>query len=311
VSARAGQGSGAEATVCRACPRACGADRAAGEAGYCRSGPGLEIASICLHRGEEPAISGERGIANVFFSHCNLQCVYCQNFQISRNDGAPARPMSLEGAVSAVEAILDGGAHAVGFVSPSHMIAQMRAIVDGLRARGRRPTIVMNTNAYDAARTIASLEGIVDVYLPDFKYMDHSLALELSGAWDYPDVALAALGEMHRQKGSDLALKDDGTASSGLVVRHLIVPGHVENSKAVLRAIAARLSPAVHVSLMSQYFPPPPVAAHPYLGRTVTRGEYEEVLDELERLGFEHGWVQELESKDSYRPDFSKSDPFG
>jgi putative pyruvate formate lyase activating enzyme len=301
--------SGERGRECEACPRACRADRTAGATGYCRSGSGLEIASICLHRGEEPAISGERGICNIFFSHCNLQCVYCQNFQISRNDSA-ARSISLDETVSTVARFLGEGAASIGFVSPSHMIVQMRSIVEALRANGLRPVVVMNTNAYDSAGTIASLEDIVDVYLPDMKYMDHSLALELSGAWNYPEVALAALREMYRQKGSNLALRDDGTASSGLVVRHLIVPGQVENSKAVLRAIAEELSPSVHVSLMSQYYPAPGIAGHPWLGRTITRGEYDEVLDELERLGFHRGWVQELESQETYRPDFTKPHPF-
>jgi putative pyruvate formate lyase activating enzyme len=297
------------AHACEACPRECRADRAAGASGYCRSTEGFEIASICLHRGEEPVISGEHGICNVFFSHCNLQCMYCQNFQISRND-SPGRRMSLEEAVSAIAGLLDEGASSVGFVSPSHMTAQVRSLVGGLHARGYRPTVVFNTNGYDKAGVIASLADIVDVYLPDFKYMDHSLALELSGAWNYPDVARAALREMFREKGPDLTLKEDGTAASGLIIRHLILPGHVENSKAVLRSIAEGLSPSVHLSLMSQYYPPPPVAAHPYLGRTITRTEYEEVLGELERLGFHRGWVQELESQESYRPDFLKPHPF-
>jgi putative pyruvate formate lyase activating enzyme len=218
--------------------------------------------------------------------------------------------MSLDETVSAVARLLDEGAASVGFVSPSHMIPQMRAIVEALRANGYRPIVVMNTNSYDRAGTIASLEDIVDVYLPDFKYMDHSLALELSGAWDYPDVAIAALREMYRQKGSNLALREDGTAASGLIVRHLILPGQVENSKAVLRTIAAELSPSLHLSLMSQYYPPPGIGRHPWLGRTITRGEYDEVLDELERLGFHQGWVQELESQEIYRPDFTKPHPF-
>jgi putative pyruvate formate lyase activating enzyme len=309
VAARTRRGERRTAGTCRACPRACGVDRAAAPTGYCRSGSGLEIASICFHRGEEPAISGERGICNVFFSHCNLQCVYCQNWQISRND-APARAMALEEAVSAIARLLDAGARGVGFVSPSHMIPQMRSIVESLRTRGMRPTIVFNTNAYDRAETIASLEDIVDVYLPDFKYMDHSLALELSGAWDYPEVALAAIREMYRQKGSNLTLGEEGTATSGLIIRHLILPGQVENSKAVLRTIAAELSPSVHLSLMSQYYPPPGVERYPWLARAIARGEYDEVLDELERLGFYRGWVQELESREIYRPDFSRPHPF-
>jgi putative pyruvate formate lyase activating enzyme len=218
--------------------------------------------------------------------------------------------MGLDETVAAIVRLLDEGAEVVGFVSPSHMIEQMRSIIDALHERGYRPTIVMNTSAYDKSSVIASLAGVVDVYLPDFKYMDRSLALEFSGAWDYPDVALAALREMHRQKGSNLRLNKNGTAASGLIVRHLILPGHVENSKAVLRTIAAELSPSVHLSLMSQYYPTPAVARHPWLGRTITRGEYEEVVDELARLGFHRGWVQELESQETYRPDFSKPHPF-
>ncbi len=308
IPVRTGQSNG-RASACETCPRACGVERSTGAFGYCRSGSGLEIASICLHRGEEPAISGERGICNVFFSHCNLQCMYCQNEQISRND-SPARSMSLEDAVRTVSRLLDEGAPSIGFVSPSHMIPQMRSIVEALRETGRRPVVVFNTNAYDRPETIASIEDLVDVYLPDFKYMDHSLALELSGAWDYPEVARAALREMHRQKGSSLALRDDGTAGSGLIIRHLILPGQTENSKAVLRAIAEELSPSLHISLMSQYYPSTAVAGHPWLGRSITRAEYDEVLDELERLGFSRGWVQELESEKTYRPDFTKPHPF-
>ena len=300
---------GERASACDRCPRECRADRTICAAGFCRSGAGFEIASICLHRGEEPIISGERGICNVFFSHCNLQCVYCQNFQISRND-TPVRSMDLGDVVSAVARLLDDGAVAVGFVSPSHMIGQMRSIIEALHAQGRRPIVVMNTNAYDKASVIASLADCVDVYLPDLKYMDHSLALELSGAWDYPEVAIAALREMYRQKGSEITLTKDQTAASGLVIRHLMLPGQVENSKAVLRAIARELSPSVHVSLMSQYYPPPPIAGHPWLGRTITPMEYEEVLDELGRLGFHRGWVQELESPETLRPDFTRPHPF-
>ena len=295
--------------ACVACPRGCGAERAGDQLGYCRTGSGFEIASICIHRGEEPVVSGDDGICNIFFSHCNLQCVYCQNHQISRND-APSRGMDLGEVVTAVTRALDGGARSVGFVSPSHMIDQMKAIIAALGDAGHRATMVMNTNAYDRRETIESLAGLVDVYLPDFKYADRTLARGYSGAEDYPEVALAALREMYRQKGSNLTLKEDGTAASGLIIRHLILPGHAENSTACLRAIAEELSPSVHVSLMAQYYPTPAVAAHPLLGRRITREEYEEVLEEFERLGFYRGWLQEPESADSFLPDFTKRHPF-
>lgn len=295
--------------MCTSCPRGCDADRAGGSLGFCRSGSGFEIASICMHRGEEPVISGSTGICNIFFSHCNLQCVYCQNYQISRNS-APSKCIELGEIVSAVARTLEEGVGRVGFVSPSHMIDQMKTIIAALRGAGCRATIVMNTNAYDRREVIESLAGLVDVYLPDFKYADRALAQEYSGVEDYPEVAIAALREMYRQKGSNLVLNDDGTAASGLVIRHLILPGHVENSKSCLRAIAEELSPSVHVSLMSQYYPTPAVAGHPLLGRRITQEEYEEVLEEFERLGFHRGWLQEPESSDSYRPDFTKRHPF-
>jgi putative pyruvate formate lyase activating enzyme len=294
--------------LCETCPRGCRADRAR-RAGYCRSGDGLEIASICRHRGEEPALSGRRGICNVFFAHCNLRCAFCQNHQISRND-APVREMPLGEAVRRIVETLDEGATHLGFVSPSHMIEQMKRIVAGVREAGRTPVVVMNTNAYDRPETIASLEGIVDVYLPDFKYMDAAIAREWSDAPGYPDIALAALREMHRQKGSNIAMREDGTAASGLVIRHLILPGQVANSVAVLRAVAEELSTSVHLSLMSQYYPPEPVAGRPPLDRTVTMEEHDAVREEMERLGFHRGWIQEWGSAITYQPDFTRPHPF-
>ncbi len=295
--------------LCAASPRGCEADRAGGARGFCNAGEGLEIAAVCRHRGEEPVLSGRHGICNVFFSHCNLQCVYCQNHQISRND-SPIRELSLEEVVAAVAGSLDAGATHLGFVSPSHMIDQMKRIVAGVRAAGRAPVVVMNTNAYDRPGTLASLEGIVDLYLPDFKYMDADLAQELSGAADYPEIALAALREMYRQKGSNLSMREDGTAASGLIVRHLVLPGRVENSMAVLRAIAEELSPSVHLSLMSQYYPQPAMEGHPALDRTVSQEEYAAVREEMERLGFHRGWLQEWGSAITYQPDFTRPHPF-
>jgi putative pyruvate formate lyase activating enzyme len=291
------------------CPRGCNVDRAEGLRGFCNAGSGFEIAAVCRHRGEEPVLSGRHGICNIFFSHCNLQCVYCQNHQISRND-SPARNLSLDEVVAAVVAALDEGATHVGFVSPSHMIEQMKRIIAALRAAGRDPVFVMNTNGYDRPGTLAALEGLVDVYLPDFKYMDAALARELSGAADYPAVALAALREMHRQKGSNLSMRNDGTAGGGLIIRHLVLPGHVENSISVLRAIGEELSTSVHISLMSQYYPPPAMAGHPPLDRIVSEEEYAAVRDEMERLGFHRGWLQEWGSAITYQPDFTRPHPF-
>jgi putative pyruvate formate lyase activating enzyme len=296
---------------CSCCPRECRADRTSGTPGWCRSGDEFAISSICAHRGEEPVLSGRHGICNIFFEHCNLQCIYCQNYQISRNT-SPTGPERLLGdVISEIEAVLDTGAQGVGFVSPSHSIPQMLRIIYALRSRGHRQTLVYNTNGYDRAEVIRSLEGTIDVYLPDLKYMDERLGREYSGAPNYPEIATAAIREMYRQKGANIYLdENDEVIQTGMIIRHLVLPGQVENSKAVLRWIAGELSPSVHVSLMSQYYPTPAVRDHPLLGRTLHPEEYDEVVDEFERLGFWRGWVQELGSPHSYRPDFDQSHPF-
>jgi putative pyruvate formate lyase activating enzyme len=296
---------------CALCPRECHTDRTRDRLGYCQTGIGFSIGAICLHKGEEPVLSGEYGICNVFFTRCNMQCVYCQNAQISRNHGSiHEEHFALDEIVHRIENLLDSGATAVGFVSPSHVIPQMQAIIAALRKRGQTPTFVMNTNAYDKVETLATLEGWIDVYLPDVKYMDEQLALSYSDAPDYPRIALAALQEMVRQKGARLRFYPDGRLRSGVIVRHLVLPGHVANSIACLEAIADAVSPGVHLSLMAQYDPTPAVDGHPQLGRALYPKEYETVAMEMERLGFTHGWLQEVDSHLSYRPDFSRPHPF-
>ncbi|OGR27526.1 MAG: hypothetical protein A2277_03065 [Desulfobacterales bacterium RIFOXYA12_FULL_46_15] len=296
---------------CVCCPRKCRVNRLAGEPGYCRTGAGYKIGAICLHKGEEPVISGEHGICNVFFTHCNLQCSYCQNHQISRNETPEIEYiLTLDGVVRRIERLLDQGAHAVGFVSPSHVIPQVQAVIRALQEKGRSPVTVYNTHAYDRVESLSSLSSLIRVWLPDLKYMDERLALRLSHAPRYPAVATAAIREMVRQKGFNLKLNSRGEIQEGVIVRHLVLPGQVENSKDVLRFLAEKISPDITVSLMAQYSPTPHVALTDGLNRGVTKAEYEEVLDEMDFLGLENGWVQDLESKDNYQPDFKNSHPF-
>jgi len=296
---------------CSLCPRDCHADRSGDKLGYCQSGVGFSVSSIVAHKGEEPVLSGENGICNIFFTHCNLQCVYCQNFQISQNrDFVRESMFNLIDIVCEIENLLDSGLRAVGFVSPSHYIPQMKTIINALTERGRRPVYVFNTNAYDRVETLKSLEGTIDVYLPDMKYMDIRLAKEYSDAPRYPEIAAAAIKEMYRQKGAEIKLAEDGTIDEGLIIRHLVLPGETENSKAVLRFIAEELSPDVHISLMAQYHPTQRVKDHPRLNRVLNREEYDEVLEEFDRLGFYRGWVQQMDSPYNYQPDFSSDRPF-
>jgi putative pyruvate formate lyase activating enzyme len=296
---------------CTICPRNCGADRRKGPAGYCRTGDGMNVASVCIHRGEEPVISGEKGICNVFFAGCNMRCIYCQNHDISRGGLKVAGIMNdKEDVLDSICRILDTGIGAVGFVSPSHMIVQMLAIIEGLAARGFRPVTVFNTGSYDKVETIRMLDGIIDVYLPDFKYADEALAREFSDAPGYPGTALAALKEMYFQKGSVLRTDESGQAENGMLIRHLVLPGHTENSLRVLQTIADEISTGVHISLMSQYHPSGEFRGHPELRRTLYKREYESVAEEMQRLGFRNGYLQDVESNLNYRPDFRKDNPF-
>jgi len=296
---------------CVQCPRNCGAERAGKKLGYCQSNEAFNIASICIHKGEEPVVSGKTGICNVFFTHCNLQCIYCQNAQISQNlEDFPTEVMLLDEVLQKIIVCLDAGCKAVGFVSPSHCITQMKSIISALHLKGYKPIIVYNSNGYDKVETLREIEELIDVYLPDFKYMDSKIAGEYSDAPDYPEVATTAIREMFRQKGSTLRIDDDGQIESGLIIRHLILPDNLKNSLAVLNYIADHFSVSVAVSLMSQYYPIAAVKSHPVLNRKITVEEYNEVVNEMEKLGFYKGWIQELDSSENYQPDFNNKHPF-
>jgi putative pyruvate formate lyase activating enzyme len=298
-------------SCCTLCPRECRVNRFEDGRGYCGIDAGFNIASICIHRGEEPVISGPDGICNIFFSGCNLHCIFCQNHEISRpGEDAVRSTQSLESVLGRVEKILASGIRAVGFVSPSHVVPQVRAIIRGLRARGLNPITIYNTNSYDKPEVIDSLDGLIDVYLPDYKYVTPEMAEEFSDAPDYPDIALKAIKRMYYQKGSTLQLDDESRATSGMLIRHLVLPGHAGESKKVLRKIAGELSTGVHLSLMSQYHPTPFVKDHLTLSRSLYKEEYEMVAEAMENLGFRNGWVQDMDSYKNYRPDFSKEDPF-
>lgn len=272
---------------------------------------GFNIASVCIHRGEEPSISGADGICNIFFEGCNLKCIYCQNHEISTlGHGQHPSRTDLETLLDRIEKIISAGVTSVGFVSPSHVVPQVKAIIRGLNSRGIKPVTVYNTNSYDKVETLRSIADLIDVYLPDLKYVSPSLSLEYSEASDYPEVAIKALKEMYYQKGSVLRVDNTGRAESGILLRHLVLPGHIEESIRVLEIIAGELSPGIHLSLMSQYHPTFHARNHPLLNRPLSREEYYTVVDAMEKLGFRNGWVQDLDSYQNYLPDFRKDHPF-
>ena len=296
---------------CTLCPRECRVNRFKGGSGYCGMNADMNIASICIHRGEEPVISGKYGICNIFFAGCNLHCIYCQNHEISQDCLlVPDYGIDPESVTDMISEILSKNVTAVGFVSPSHVVPQVKEIIKRLNSRGFKPVTVYNTNSYEKVETIRSLSGLIDVYLPDYKYVTPGLALEYSDAPDYPEIALKAIKEMYYQKGSSLRTDENGSAESGMLIRHLVLPGHAEESKKVLKSIAEELSPGVHLSLMSQYHPTYPVRNHPQLNRSLYKAEYETVVEAMQDLGFRNGWVQDMDSYQNYRPDFRKEHPF-
>lgn len=293
---------------CNKCPRQCKA-----LPGFCRSDSARpEVAAVYAHTGEEPPISGRRGISNIFFAHCNLQCIFCQNRRISRATVDPELVAlhSVDQIVEATAQSLQQTENIVGLVSATQYSDLVAPIVEGLHNRGLYPTVVYNTNGYERVEVLQQIAPYVDIYLPDFKYSDADLARRYSNAADYPEVAALAIKEMYNQKGSSLPTDDDGIAFRGLIVRHLVLPGQVDNSIRCLEWLADNLSTNIYISLMAQYFPPDGVALPDQLGRRLTDDEYHRVTDAFYDLGFHHGWVQELEAADNYNPHFGKETYF-
>jgi putative pyruvate formate lyase activating enzyme len=295
---------------CTVCPRDCGNDRLKNVLASCASGLHPVVSSYTPHFGEEPVLSGRRGAGNVFFGNCNLRCVYCQNWQISQ-DWATQRTneVTVERLAEMLLELQRRGCHNIGFVSPTHYAPQMaKAILLAARA-GLRLPIVYNTNAYDSVGVLRLLDGIVDVYLPDFKYADSSAGWLYSKVPDYPERAREALVEMYRQKGSSLVYGEDGLLKSGLLVRMLVLPNGVAGVGESLAWIAETLSPRVAISLMAQYYPIHRAAndaRYAALSREIKAGEWEEALSALEANGLENGFRQELETANRYyRPDFT------
>src|SRR5512138_2199523 len=233
---------------CVCCPRNCKINRLEGQFGFCRVRGGIQISHIGLHFGEEPPISGTKGSGTVFFAGCNLRCVFCQNYQISQEfQGGRTRTLTVDELASEMLRLQDAGAHNINFVSPSHMIFQMAEAILAARARGLTLPIVYNTNGYDALDALRQIRGLVDIYLPDIKYLDNALGRQFSAARNYADVIPEVLREMLAQVGH-LEMDEDGIAVRGLLVRHLVLPNHLENSRRCLRFLA-ELSPGTFVSI--------------------------------------------------------------
>ena len=283
--------------ICTLCPRRCGAERTAeAGGGFCRMPGGLRVARAMLHHWEEPPISGQNGAGTVFFSGCTLGCVYCQNGDISA--GGFGKDISTARLREIFEELIAQGAHNIELVTPTHFLPW---ILPALTPRLPVP-VVYNCGGYERVETLRALEGLVDVYLPDLKYADGALAAELSGAADYFPVACEAIREMFRQVGP--YVQEDGLLTRGVVIRHLVLPGYLDNTRRVLDWIAETFAPGdVLVSLMSQYTPTANMTGR--LARRVTAAEYRAAADYMRNCGITDGFVQERTSaEEAYTPAF-------
>lgn len=287
---------------CLLCPRKCGTNRRTGQTGVCGVSSEIKVARAALHYWEEPCISGKRGSGAVFFSGCSLHCVFCQNREIS--DGKEGKVISKERLSDIFMELADKGANNINLVTPGQYIPDIVWAVNDAKSRGMKLPIIYNTSGYENVTELKLLEGIVDVYLPDFKYMDSTLSAMYSRAKDYPSVAKQALSEMVRQQ-PDVVIDDaTGLIQKGVIVRQLLLPGHVNDAKAVLKYLYDTYHDHVYISMMSQ-FTPIALKDYPEINRTVTRREYERLVDYALKIGITNAFIQEGDvAKDSFIPAF-------
>lgn len=300
------QWNGLSISPCNLCPRECKAYRASGQTGYCREDDRIFVARAALHMWEEPCISGESGSGTVFFSGCNLRCIYCQNHEIA--SGGKGKRVSV-GRLAEIFLELQGkGAANINLVTPDHYVTKIAAAVLMAKESGLMLPVIYNCSGYAKREVIRNLEGIVDIFLTDFKYMDTQLAAEYSSAPNYPQVAKEALEEMVYITKNPMFDKKD-MMKRGVIVRHLLLPGHKQNAKDVIRYVYETYGDSVYISLMNQYTPFIRPDEHPEcseLGRKVTKREYEMVVDYAITLGVKNAFIQEGDTaKESFVPDFN------
>lgn len=294
---------------CNICPRQCNANRY-DRSGTCSASDEIEISSIVIHKGEEPVISGEYGILNVFFSNCNLRCAYCQNYQISINNQY-SKKYSVDQLVDEIKHLLLPEVYHIGWVTPTHYAIYLPEITKKLRLWRPDLKFVYNSSGYDKAAMIRILKNYIDVYLPDFKYALPEIAKKYSHAKNYPQYALNAIKEMIYQKGTNLITDENKLAVSGVIIRHLVLPGNIENSLKVLDLLSDNFGTNIWISLMAQYTPIKNLDLPLELQHSLTETEYAKVINHLEELGFYRGWIQDLEAVNEFVPDFSiANNPF-
>jgi putative pyruvate formate lyase activating enzyme len=291
---------------CKICPRQCRVNRLNGKRGYCGIGKDLIIAHYDAHFGEEPPITGTGGSGNIFFCSCNLRCVYCQNYQISRT--TKGKRISIDELIDIFFHLQQQGVHNINLVSPTPYAPLIGIAIRRAKEKGITIPFVYNTNAYENKETIHMLDGLIDIYLPDFKYWNILIAKRLSDAPDYRYHAQASILEMKHQVGN-LSM-ENGIATKGILVRHLVLPGNLSGTKKVLLWIKEYLGKDTFISLLSQYYPAHRAQQYPLLKRRITEQEYHLLLNFLVEHSFKNVFTQELESALLFVPDFNKAKPF-
>ena len=288
--------------LCNLCPRECNVDRGLGKTGFCKVPNHIKVARAQLHFWEEPCISGEEGSGTVFFSGCNLRCVYCQNRKIA--EGVYGKEITVDRLAAIFLELQEKGANNINLVTPSHYVF---AIIEALKIAknsGLSIPVVYNSGAYEKVETLKQLDGYIDVYLPDFKYMDCELSEKYSNAKDYSRVAKAAIAEMVRQVGKP-DFDKRGILCKGVVVRHLCLPGYMEDSKKIIKYLYETYGNTIFISILNQFTPLPYLEKFPEINRKLTEEEYDEVVDYAIDLGVENGFIQEGDvASESFIPDF-------
>lgn len=297
---------------CTSCPRDCNVDRINNEYGICTSGHLPIVSSYTPHFGEEPVLSGTNGAGNIFFGNCNLKCIYCQNFEISQNPKAEKlNEVTHERLADIMIELQEKGVHNIGLVSPTHFSATILKSIYSAAQKGLVIPIIYNSNGYDSVEMLKLYDGVVDIYLPDFKYGNSEYAKKYSLVDNYFEKTKEAVKEMYNQVGDELVYDGD-VVVRGLIIRHLILPNDLSETEKVFKFIAEELSPKIHISLMSQYFPANKASKEILLDRPIRISEYEKALKLLDKYKLHNGWTQELESAANYRPHFNanRANPF-
>ena len=286
---------------CMICPHNCGINRLDGQVGRCKSKDTVKIALYSTHNFEEPCISGKKGSGTVFFSNCNMNCVFCQNYEISQQ--GKGKEISIQELAEIFIKQQEKDVENINLVTPTSYVLQIIEAIKIARKKGLKIPIVYNTNGYEKVETLKMLEGYIDIYLPDLKYSDDILAKRLSKVDNYFEIATSAIKEMYRQTGK-FVFDEDGIMQKGMIIRHLVLPNHILNSRRVLKWINDNMND-VYVSVMAQYFPTYKAKEIEDINRKLTKEEYEEIENYLYRLNLENGYIQELgEHEEEYVPNW-------